>query len=234
MPRRKKPPSRSRSWEALCSRCAIPFELLDIFVGAWAATFLVEMDEKRLMPTEWTMADEDRYPADRGTELRRKASFIAPDGSKHLKSVLSLDDYQRYPGRAQFLPDTERLIMDICTDFVLRGFGESRIMTFQARIQAAVLLLKGVKDGHLDPGLWSAERNVVPPSRVWSAEQQAVLDAIHCWTLLEDATEMLTADRVLHVTGGPGTGKTEVVLAAAIDADQTGCRVVLAGRSDSW
>ena len=61
-------------------------------------------------------------------------------------------------------------------------------------------------------------------SRVWSAEQQAVLDAIH-----EDAIEMLTADRVLHVTGGPGSGKTEVVLAAAIDAAQKGCRVMLAG-----
>ena len=182
------------------------------------------------MPTEWTMADEDRYPADRGTELRRKASFIAPDGSKHLKSVLSLDDYQRYPGTAQFLPDTDKLIMDICNDLLLRGLGESRIMTFQARIQAAVLLLNGVEDGHLDSGLLSAKRYVVPPSRVWSAEQQAVLDAIHRGTSLKDATEMLTADRVLHGTGGPGTGKTEVVLAAAIDAAQTGCRVVLAGR----
>ena len=59
--------------------------------------------------------------------------------------------------------------------------GESRTVTFHARIQAAVLLLNGVVT-QLDPGLWSAKRYVVPPSRVWSAEQQAVLHAIHLGT----------------------------------------------------
>ena len=38
-----------------------------------------------------------------------------------------------------------------------------------------------------------------------------------------------TCPRILHVTGGPGTGKTEVIIAAAQAALQEGCRVLIAG-----
>ena len=34
--------------------------------------------------------------------------------------------------------------------------------------------------------------------------------------------------RLLHVTGGPGTGKTEVVIQCAVDAARNGARVLIA------
>ena len=34
--------------------------------------------------------------------------------------------------------------------------------------------------------------------------------------------------RLLHVTGGPGTGKTEVVIQCAVDASRQGARVLVA------
>eukprot|EP00971_Amphidinium_carterae_P347996 6490264-Amphidinium_carterae.1 len=61
-----------------------------------------------------------------------------------------------------------------------------------------------------------------------ACEQAEVLEAIKKGTTVDDASAMETADRILQVTGGPGTGKTEVIIAAAAAAAEDGHRV--AGR----
>ena len=58
-----------------------PFELLDIYLGAWAASCLPGMDEKRLLPS---VPDNVELPGYED-ELTRRRSFLAPDGAKHLK-----------------------------------------------------------------------------------------------------------------------------------------------------
>eukprot|EP00971_Amphidinium_carterae_P067123 1328638-Amphidinium_carterae.2 len=67
------------------------FELLDIFIGSFAATFLPEMDERRLMPHP---VAEAGYPDGFMQEQRRRNLFEAPEGCLHLKCVLSLDNFQ--------------------------------------------------------------------------------------------------------------------------------------------
>ena len=96
-----------------------PFELLDIFVGAWAACFLENMLEARLRPST---EEDDAYPAGFDFEKARRRLFRAPEGCAHLKAVLCLDEFQRRgapPGT--FAPDTGRLIAAIEGDLMCVG-----------------------------------------------------------------------------------------------------------------
>ena len=61
------------------------------------------------------------------------------------------------------------------------------------------------------------------------AEQQEVLNHVQRGTTISDAADMETSRRVLQVAGGPGTGKTEVIIAAVRRALEDGCRVLIAG-----
>ncbi|CAE7621665.1 Usp17lc [Symbiodinium sp. CCMP2592] len=201
-----------------------PFELLDIFLGAWAATFLIGMDEQRLLP--WTSAD---YPQGFAIEKQRRDKFEAPQGCHHLKAVLCLNEFQTNPATANFAPDVNKLLVAIEHDLVIRGLTADRIATFKARINASALLLQQVAQGREDPEAWSARRIFELPQRVWSREQQEVLDIIAKGTNMTDANEIKEANRLLHVKGGPGTGKTEVIIAAAQRALDDGCKVLIAG-----
>ena len=132
-----------------------PFELLDIFIGAWAATFLPDVLEHRLYPD----VDEDDkwYPPELQNEKSRRASFSAPDGFKHLKAVLCLDRFQLYRADpAQFHPNVGDLLALVETDLILRGLTADRISTFKARIHASTLLLCAFRDGREDPTFWTA------------------------------------------------------------------------------
>ena len=204
-----------------------PFELLDIFVGAWAACFLENMLEARLRPST---EEDDAYPAGFDFEKARRRLFRAPEGCEHLKAVLCLDEFQRRgapPGT--FAPDTGRLIAAIEGDLMLRGLSVDRIVTFKARINACSLLLQGIRDGRQDPSIWSARRPAGLPQRQWSPEQAQVLGCIREGLRVGDAGVMADSRRVLRVTGGPGTGKTEVVIGAVQAALEDGCRVLVAG-----
>ena len=205
-----------------------PFELLDIFIGAWAATFLEEMPEYRLLPD--TAKDKDNYPSHRQAERIRRASILAPDGCRYLKAVLCLDEFQLPDTDPHvFNPDIGKLLSKIEPDLILRGLGNDRIATFKARMHACTLLLLDVRNGFEDPALWSAKQVPRPPHRIWSAEQQEVLNHVRIGTTVSDATTMENARRVLQVAGGPGTGKTEVIIAAVRQALEDNCRVLIAG-----
>ena len=123
-----------------------PFELLDIFVGAWAATFLPDMLEFRLCPD--TDKDECHYPPDLLHEKIRRASFDAAEGCKYLKAVLCLDRFQLYrKDPLVFHPNVGELLAMMETDLILRGLTADRIATFKARIHALTLLLCAFRDG---------------------------------------------------------------------------------------
>ena len=65
------------------------------------------------------------------------------------------------------------------------------------------------------------------PVRTWSPEQLEVLHLIGEGLNACDAN-VPPLDRYLHVTGGPGTGKTEVIIQSTLDATRQGCRVLVA------
>ena len=179
-------------------KCAIamtwPFELLDIYCGAFAAAFLPCLE----------------------AELCLHADELVPENTQHLAMLLRL-----YNG------DVEAALERMLQELRWRGLGEDRQATFAARIRAGATLLRAVAAGRARPEDWSARSVRAPPRRVWSPEQQAVLDAIAAGVQPPD--EAAPRPRLLRVTGGPGTGKTEVLLAAAEAAARAGCRVLLGG-----
>ncbi|CAE7447453.1 unnamed protein product, partial [Symbiodinium sp. CCMP2456] len=207
---------------------SFPFELLDIFIGAWAASCLPGMLECRLLPED--TPSQEHYPPHLEAERKRKRLLRAPDGCLHLKTVLCLNDFQKSAADPDtFAPDVGKLLSSIEIELQFRGLGSDRINTFKARIHACTLLLLEVYRGAENPELWSARRVPAAPRRQWSAEQQHVLSHIERGTRVADAAEIHESNRILHVTGGPGTGKTEVVIAATRRALQDGCRVLVAG-----
>ncbi|CAE7342621.1 unnamed protein product, partial [Symbiodinium sp. KB8] len=207
---------------------SFPFELLDIFVGAWAATFLPDVLEHRLHPE--VEEDGRHYGQEHMAEQKRRASFAAPEGFKHLKAVLCLDRFQLYRrDPLVFHPNVGELLALMERDLILRGLTADRIATFKARIHACTLLLCAFRDGQEDPSLWTARSVSAPPARIWSQEQQEVLNHVQRGTSISDAADMETSRRVLQVAGGPGTGKTEVIIAAVRRALEDGCRVLIAG-----
>ena len=204
-----------------------PFELLDIYVGAWAASCLKNVAEIRLDPH---IADVNKYPSSHANELARRNSFEAPEGCRHLKAVLCLDEFQLEHAREDhFEPDVGKLLAQMETELLFRGLNQDRVATFKARLHACTFLLKKIYSGEEDAGLWNARRVPHLPARQWSAEQETVLNYIRKGTCVSDAAETEAGSRILQVSGGPGTGKTEVVIAAAKAALDDGCRVLIAG-----
>ncbi|CAE7393007.1 USP17L21, partial [Symbiodinium pilosum] len=207
---------------------SFPFELLDIFIGAWAATFMESMPEYRLLPN--TTDDNANYGIEFLAERTRRASFQAPQGCQHLKAILCLDEFQVEGANPEvFHPEVGKLLTQMETELIFRGIGSDRIATFKARVHACAMLLLSVRDGREDPMTWTARPIAAPPQRNWSVEQQQVLTSIRSGTSISDAAVMETSSRILQVSGGPGTGKTEVIIAAARQALDDGCRVLIAG-----
>ncbi|CAE7482276.1 Usp17ld [Symbiodinium sp. CCMP2592] len=203
---------------------SFPFELLDIYIGAWAASCLPGMTEERLLPTTPPNLHIPGYEH----ELARRRSFAAPKMCEHLKAALCLDMFQLDGADLDtYNPDLEKFFASIEPELILRGINADRISTFKAKIQASNLLLLKIRDGLEDSGFWTAHKLPGLPQRHWSVEQQAVLDWLKKGLAIDDAAN--TRNRILQVSGSPGTGKTEVVIAAAKLALDDDCRVLIAG-----
>ena len=143
---------------------------------------------------EHTDKDECHYPPDLLHEKIRRASFDAAEGCKYLRAVLCLDRFQLYrKDPLVFHPNVGELLAMMETDLILRGLTADRIATFKARIHALTLLLCAFRDGRQDPALWTVRSVSAPPRRVWSKEQQQVLEHVQRGTTISDAGEMETA-----------------------------------------
>ena len=217
-------PARGKSCGVAMS---FPFELLDVYVGSWAAASLEGMLEERLLPD---VPDNLRLVGFED-ELLRRRSFQAPEGCRHLKAVLCLNDFQSSASSTPsiFNPDVSKLLAAMERELIFRGLTQDRIATFKAKIRACSLLLLKIRDGQEDAAMWTARKLPGTPVRDWSPEQLEVLEKIRTGTSVGDASEVAKSVRLLQICGGPGTGKTEVVIAAAKQALDDGCKVLIAG-----
>ena len=124
----------------------------------------------------------------------------------------------------------DKLIDWVTMDLKLRGVVANRRATFVIRVKALAMLLDNTgrpEDGKLPAELWQAKRCTERPARVWSPEQQEVIDTVRTSVAAEDAN-VPANERLLFVTGGPGTGKTEVVIECALQAAEDGAHVLIA------
>lgn len=105
----------------------------------------------------------------------------------HLAASLKPNKEER---KAAWDARVEQLILDAAEDLELRGLGKSRIVTFANRIDASAKVLRQLALGYEDPSLRTANQLFRAPKRVWSPQQQQVLDAIEKRTTVSDANEL--------------------------------------------
>ncbi len=210
------------SKDMLALAVRFPFELLDNFVGAWCAMFIPHAKDSEQL--NQAIQRGDPVVLDRGL-------WPCPDaaiGTRYLKAALTaigapLDDQG----------DSHGLLPEIVKDMVLRGLPTSRIKTFVSRLRACKLLMDhidGIADARIRRRIidsWTLKHASRIENLVWSPEQNMVLEAVAGGVTVADAN-VSPHSRMLLVTGGPGTGKTSVIMQCAIAAAEAGCKVLIA------
>ena len=96
---------------------------------------------------------------------------------------------------------------------------DARVATFLSRLQAIAVLTKSLRANPLSVEAWRTTRDVALRPMNWSGKQQEFLDAVAERINVRDSSDMAGGlSRWMHITGGPGTGKTEAIIHAAYRA----------------
>ena len=115
----------------------------------------------------------------------------------------------------------------MCIDLRMR-VSDARVYTFKSRMAALGYLTSRFRSEPLSSDAWRHTRNFVLEPREWPGEQSEFLDYVEEHINIRDSTDLAGGlTRFMHITGRPGTGKTEVIIHAAYRAAANGCRVLI-------
>jgi hypothetical protein len=105
---------------------------------------------------------------------------------------------------------------------------DARVDTFLSRLEAIAVLTRSFHENPLSVEAWRTTSDVKLRTMNWSDEQEEFLDIVADSINVRDSTAMAAGlDRWMHITGGPGTGKTEAIIHAAYRAAEVGARVLI-------
>ena len=108
-------------------------------------------------------------------------------------------------------------------DLQYRGFRDERIGCFHHKQEANFLLYRHVRDCDSDAAYeclrqqWDAVNRPQYASKRWSPEQAAAIQAVREGVSYDDKEARRASDRWLYVPGPPGSGKSAVLLEAAME-----------------
>ena len=216
------------------------FELLDIAIGQFAVMFYPHTSPAQLCPREDVPMEYTRCfigALQYLSSLRCGASrhiVVLQDGtSVHRSGFPSMDILPDggEPGALLFPQDefqTAFRYLAACLDddMMDRSPSKSRALTLQLRLRALLRLYRYVEFPaeqrvvKLDD--WRRVHHASISERTWSEEQREALDAIRDGLNVDDANAMLDSQRLLHIAGDPGSGKSEVLIHAAVAAAEAG------------
>ena len=118
-------------------------------------------------------------------------------------------------------------------DLQYRGFRDDRITCFWHKSEANFLLYQKVRNCD-DPvkyayfrQCWDTINRPKYQTKTWSLKQEDALAAIDKGISYEDEEEKRKSDRSLYIAGEPGSGKSAVLLEAAVSAAKKGMRVLI-------
>ena len=105
---------------------------------------------------------------------------------------------------------------------------DARVDTFLTRLDAMSVLTKFFRANPLSVEEWRKRPDVTLRDVAWSDEQPKFLTMVADNIVVRDSGEMHDrSKRFMHITGGPGTGKTEAIIHAAYRAAEGGARVLI-------
>ena len=114
-------------------------------------------------------------------------------------------------------------------DLEYRGFREDRVANFQRKQDASMLLQRRVRNCRDDAEYfmlrqqWDSVNRPQHQRRTWSPRQEEVLGAVAYAVSLDDEEQKRQHQRCLFVSGGPGSGKSAVLLELAVRARRHVC-----------
>ena len=127
----------------------------------------------------------------------------------------------------------EYLLLVARRDLQYRGFRDDRINSFWHKQEANFLLYQRVlacKDDHefeIYRQSWDTLHRPEYSGKVWSAEQREVFEKVSDAVSIDDEEVKRQAARFLYVKGCPGSGKSAVLIEAAIRSAQKGLTVLI-------
>ena len=118
-------------------------------------------------------------------------------------------------------------------DLQYRGFRDDRVANFARKQEASMLLLQRVRHCADDAEYemlrqqWDSVNRPQYQRRTWSPRQEEALGAVAYAVSLDDEEQKRQHARCLFVSGGPGSGKSAVLLEMAIRSAKGGLRVLI-------
>ena len=105
---------------------------------------------------------------------------------------------------------------------------DARVDTFLSRLHALAVLTNFLRAHPDRVDAWTRVRDVTLRAMTWSAKQEELLAIVADRINIRDASDLAGGlARWMHLTGGPGTGNTEVIIHAAYRAAAAGARVLI-------
>jgi hypothetical protein len=127
----------------------------------------------------------------------------------------------------------EYLVAVAKRDLQYRGMRDDRLRSFEWKQEANYLLYGRVRDCADEPEYaylrqaWDTLNRPKHKDLVWSGQQTEALAKIAQGISYEDEEEKLNSNRWLYLSGAPGSGKSALILEAAIRAAKRGIRVLI-------
>ena len=127
----------------------------------------------------------------------------------------------------------EYLMLIAKRDLQYRGFRDDRVNSFEYKHEAnfllhqRVLAAKDELEFELYRQSWDVINRPKYQDRKWSPQQQDVLDNVESATSYDDEEAKSKSKRFLYVKGCPGSGKSAVLIEAAIRAARKGLTVLI-------
>ena len=118
-------------------------------------------------------------------------------------------------------------------DLQHRGMRDDRISCFHYKAEANFLLYRKVRNctdaakyAYLQH-CWDTINRPRYTSKKWGDKQQKALDIIDKGISYDDEDKKISSSRSLYIAGAPGSGKTAVLIEAAVSAARKGMRVLI-------
>ena len=240
---------QQRYQKTLVVACRYWYELTDGYWGQFVLTQIPHLQAKDLLPQKkclvcmqhffgmmeytqsWTWLREGVVRASGGAVFLTSALPLLLDDSG---AVLQLGSFVE--GSPVF--GTDRAAFDYLMaiakrDLQYRGMRGDRVNCFEYKQEANFLLYRRVlasKDDHeleMYRQSWDTVNRPKYSHKTWGTTQQEVLDTVAAAVAMDDEETKRKSKRFLYVKGSPGSGKTAVLLEAAIRCAKNGMTVLI-------
>ena len=236
--------------KTMVTACRYWYELTDGFWGQFVSTQIPHSKPEDILPTEkylqtminffgmidyvssWTWAETPGTIRARGDvvfELKALPLLLTEENE-----VWDLG--QGEPGDSVFTSERAAFVYIMALarrDLEYRGFRDDRVLSFQYKQEALYLLFGRVRrctDDHefeMYRQSWDTLVYAKYKPKEWHPKQQEALDRIRERTSIDDEEVKNTTRRFLYLKGRPGSGKTAVLIEAAVRAAKDGLTVII-------